>query len=48
MLRAAFMLNDDAYLDLLRQWIAASVRLTDTQRLADSTVLLAMLTLVQG
>lgn len=37
-LRAAFMLNDDAHLDLLRQWIATARRIPDAQRLADPSV----------
>lgn len=37
-LRAAFMLNDDAHMDLLRDWIADAVSVPDTRRLADPTV----------
>jgi 3-phenylpropionate/trans-cinnamate dioxygenase ferredoxin reductase subunit len=40
-LRAAFMLNDDAHMDLLRAWIASSASFPDPQRLADPTVPLA-------
>lgn len=43
-LRAAFMLNDDAHLELLRQWIATSRRISDAQRLADPGVPPAALT----
>lgn len=47
-LRAAFMLNDDAHMDLLREWIATSASLPDTRRLADPTVPLATLAPKQG
>ncbi len=43
-LRAAFMLNDDAHLELLRQWIATARRISDAQRLADPSVPPAALT----
>ncbi len=42
-LRAAFMLNDDAHMDLLREWIATAASLPDLQRLADPAVPLATL-----
>ncbi len=42
-LRAAFMLNDDAHMDLLRECIATSASFPDPQRLADPTVPLATL-----
>ena len=42
-LRAAFMLNDDAHMGLLREWIATSASFLDPLRLADPTVPLATL-----
>ncbi len=42
-LRAAFMLNDDAHMDLVREWIATSASFPDAQRLADPNVPLATL-----
>ena len=46
-LRAACMLNDDAHMDLFRDWIAAAVLHPDTQRLADPTVPLETLVSMQ-
>lgn len=43
-LRVAFMFNDDAHMDLLRQWMASSMRLADKERLADSSIPPATLT----
>lgn len=42
-LRAAFMLNDDAHMDMLREWIAAATFFPNPQHLADPTVPLATL-----
>lgn len=46
-LRAAFMLNDDAYMDLLRERIAISESFPDMHCLADPTVPLTALAPVQ-